>query len=141
MQNQKEIERIDHFVYLVSPIVADVVRTFLQSSGCQVEQESRGLELAFSIKKGKKEAKMYLQNLLLEIATIDRDERPLRFDENLRDLDFFLAKSVRLTQSKLKILLHLFAEEDMNAAIENITLDAKQYERIRIWQFDQQKPP
>lgn len=140
MQNQKDIERINHFVYQVLPIVADVIKTFLQLSGYEVQQEGHGLELAFSIKKGKKEAKMYLQNLLLEIATVDRDEEPMRFDENLRDFDFFLTKIVNLTQSKLKILLHLFAEEDIDAAIENITLDAKQYERIRIWQFDQKKP-
>ena len=139
MQNQKEIERINHFLYLVSPVVAKVVERFLESSGCQIQQEGRGLELAFSIKKGKKEVKMYLQNLLLEIATVDRDEEPLRFDENLRDFDFFLTKTVRLTESKLKILFHLLGEDDVEAAIEKISLDAKQYERIRIWQIDQKK--
>ena len=83
---------------------------------------------------------MYLQNLLLEIATVDRDQDPLQFDENMRDLDYFLAKLVNLTESKLKILLHFFAEEDIDTAIDNISLDAKQYERIRIWQIDQKKP-
>jgi len=140
MNDLKESERINRFLYLVSPIVAKVVKRFLESSGCQIQQEGRGLELAFSIKKGKKEAKMYLQNLLLEIATVDRDEEPLRFDENLRDFDFFLAKSAQLTESKLRILFHLFGEDDVDAAIDKISLDAKQYERIRVWQFDQKKP-
>jgi len=140
MQDHKDIERINHFVYRVSPIVADVIKRFLLLSGYDVRQQGQGLKIAFSIKKGKKEAKMYLQNLLLEIATVDRDQDPLQFDENMRDLDYFLAKLVNLTESKLKILLHFFAEEDIDAAIDNISLDAKQYERIRIWQIDQKKP-
>lgn len=137
MQNEKEIERINHFLYLVSPIVAEVVRTFLQSCGYEVQKDGQGLSTAFSIKKDKEKVKFYLQNLLLEIATIDRDENPLRFDENLKDFDFFLAKTARLVVSKLNILFHFLGEEDVDAAIEKISLDAKQYERIRIWQFDQ----
>ena len=140
MQNQKEIAKIGHFLYMALPIVVEVVKTFLRSADCEVKQEGCGLDLAFFIKSGEKESKFYLRNLLMEIATVDRDEEPLRFDENLRDFDFFLAKTVRLVQSKLKILFHLFAEEDIEAAIENISLDAKQYERIRIWQFDQNSP-
>ena len=139
MQKDKEIDRINNFLCVVPPIVARFVKTLLESSGLQVRQEGKGLDLAFSVKKGGKEAKMYLQNLLLEIATIDRDENPLRFDENLRDFDFFLAKTARLVQSKLKILFHILGEEDVETAIEKIIQDAKQYERVRIWQFDQKK--
>ena len=137
MQKDKEIDRINHFLCLVSPIVARFVKMLLESSGLQVQQEGKGLDLAFSVKKDGKETKMYLQNLLLEIVTIDRDEQPLRFDENLRDFDFFLAKTARLVQSKLKILFHILGEEDVEAAIEKISQDARQYERVRIWQFDQ----
>jgi len=99
MQNPKETAKINHFLSLVLPIVVDVVRTILQSFDWQVKEEGHGLDLAFSIKSGEKEIKFFMHNLLMEIATIDRDENPLRFDENLRDFDFFLAKTVRLTQS------------------------------------------
>ncbi|MCX5637382.1 MAG: hypothetical protein NTX52_06785, partial [Planctomycetota bacterium] len=68
--------------------------------------------------------------------TIDRDAQPLMFDENLRDIDYFLAKMARLIQSKLNVLFQLLGQEDMDAAIESITKDSKQYERIRIWRFD-----
>lgn len=139
MQKDNEIDRINGFLCLVSPIVARIVKMLLESTGLQVQQEGKGLDLAFSVKKDDKEAKMYLHNLLLEIATIDRDEQPLRFDANLQDFDFFLAKTARLVESKLKILFHILGEEDTDAAIENIIQDAKQYERVRIWQFDQKK--
>ncbi len=39
----------------------------------------------------------------------------------------------------VSVLFHLFAEEDVEAAIENISFDSKQYERIRIWRFDQEQ--
>ena len=136
MQNQKEIERINRFICLVSPIVAESIKNLLRLAGLEVSQQGQGLGTVLSIEKDDKQAKMYLHNLLLEIATIDRDEEPLRFDARLRDFDFFTAKTVRLTQSKLKIFFHLFAEEDMDAVIENISQEAKDYERIRIWQFD-----
>jgi hypothetical protein len=140
MEDQIQILKINAFLSMVTPVVAGVVRTILKTLDFQVVEQGHGFELVFSIKKGEKQAEFYLQNLLLEIATIDRDESPLRFDEKLRDFDYFLAKTCRLIPSKLNVLFHLFGEEDVDGAIENIARDAKQYERIRIWRFDQQEP-
>jgi hypothetical protein len=140
MQDQKEIERINRFLCMVLPVVTEIVKTILQSLDYEVIQKGHGLDLVFSIKAGKKEAEFYLHNLFLEIATVDRDEEPLRFDENLRDFNYFLAKTARLVVSKLNVLFHFFGEDDLDAAIENITKDAKQYERIRIWKVDQKGP-
>jgi hypothetical protein len=81
-----------------------------------------------------------MHNLLLEIATQDRDEQPLRFDERLRDFDFFAAKTSRVIENKLKILLKLFEEEGIEAALESVSQYAKEYERIRIWWSDQERP-
>ena len=136
MQDQIETAKINAFLSLVSPVVVGVVRTILQTLDFEVKEEGDGLELAFSIKRDDKEAKFYFHNLLLEITTIDRDEKPLRFDENLRDFDYFLAKTSRAVASKLNVLFRLFGQEDMEAAIESIAKDAKRYERIRIWRFD-----
>jgi hypothetical protein len=140
MQNQIEITKINCFLTLMSPIIIEIVKTILQTLGCDVREEGSGLDLAFHIKSEGKEVQFFLNNLLLEIATVDRDEDPLQFDENLRDFDYFLAKTARLIASKLNVLFHFFGEEDVDAAIENITKDAKQYERIRIWKVDQKGP-
>mgnify|MGYP000492180824 CR=1 FL=1 len=102
-------------------VVIGQIKMILQSTGLEVKEEGCGADLTFSIKSGEKEVKFFLQNLLLEIATIDRDEKPLRFDENLRDFDFFLAKTARLAQSKLRVLFHIFGEEDVDVAIEKIS--------------------
>ncbi len=137
MQNHNEITKINAFLSLVTPMVAGVVRTILETLDFQVIEKGQMFELIFSIKKGEKQAEFYLQNLLLEIATVDRDENPLRFDMKLRDFDYFLAKTCRLIPSKLNVLFHLFGKEDVDEAIDNIARDAKQYQRIRIWKFDQ----
>ena len=146
MQDQNEISRINRFLRMVSPIVIGQVKMILQSAGLKVEEKGSGSELIFIIKSGEKEIHFSPYNLLLEIVSIDRDEVPLRFDENLQDFGFFLDKMARLTQSKLQILFKLLAEDDVEKAIDKISLDAEQYQRIRIWRFDQensspQRPP
>jgi hypothetical protein len=139
MQNQNEIRRINHFIDFASPIVVTHVKMLLQAIGAEIQEQGHGLEMAFLIKSGKKELKFFLQNLFLEIATVDRDESPMRFDEMLHDFDYFLSKMTRLAQSKLRILFRLLAEDDVDKAIESIGQDAKLYERIRIWRFDKHK--
>ena len=136
MQNQKEITRINSFLTLVLPAVVDVTKRILQSLDFQVIEKGQGLDKVFSIKAAEKEAEFHLHNLFLEIATVDRDEEPLRFDEKLQDFDYFMNKMIRNVESKLRILFHLFGEEDVEKAIENITKDAKLYDRIRILRID-----
>jgi len=140
MQESKEIAKINHFLSMVLPLVTELVSAILRSSGIEIQKEGSGLDMAFSIKSGEKGAKFYLRNLLLEIATLDRDEDPLQFDERLRDFDFFLAKMTNTIQSKLRVLFHVLEKDDIQAAVESISRDAKLYERVRIWQFDQGKP-
>jgi hypothetical protein len=129
MQDQKEMTQINQFLCMITPIVTSQVRMLLESAGLQVEEEGFGLDAGFSIKSAQRQLKFYLQNLLLEIATIDRDQQPLRFDQNLRDLDYFAAKTAQVVESKLNVLFHLFGEENMDAAIEDIARDAKGYRK------------
>jgi len=140
MQDEKEIARINRFLCFVSPIVIAQVKMLLQAAGMDIEQEGHGLDTAFCIRSGGKEAKFFMYNLLLEIATIDRDEEPLRFDGRLCDFEYFLAKMTRLLHGKLWILLQILREEDMEAAIQNLSRNARQHERIRIWRFDDKRP-
>jgi len=136
MQNLKDSVKINHFLEAVTPIVVDLVQAILKSTDWRIECKCKGLDTSFSIKAGDKETVFYLHNLLLEIASIDRDQNPTRFDERLRDFDYFIEKTIRLTESKLKILFQLFGNDDIDKAIENIEQTAGHYERIRILRFD-----
>ena len=73
------------------------------------------------------------------ITSVDRDARYLRFDEKLKDFDYFVHKTNQLIDSKLKILFQILFENDFDKAKENIARLGDDYERIRIWELDQNK--
>ncbi len=140
MQNQNETEKIKQFLSIVSSIIAGHVRLMFQATGAKVRQHGRGLNMTLSIKSGKKEVSFSLQNLFLEIATIDRDEQPLRFDEKLRDFDFFLDKMLRSACSKTRILFQLLLEQDVDIATEGISQNRERYEGFSVYGSGQNKP-
>jgi hypothetical protein len=137
--NLRHRTKIDAFIFLATPIVAYVVDEILRSAGCEIEVKGNRANIVFCIKHGDKDIQFHLHNLLFEIASIDRDERPLRFDENLTDFDYFVAKTNRLINSKLAILFEVLFEKDFEKARENIAKLGDQYERIRIWEIDPEK--
>ena len=131
--------RIDCFLHLTTVVVVDLVSKILHSTGCEVKYKGHGLDMVFSIKHDEKEVQFHMRNLLLEIATVDRDEKRLRFDEKLKDFDFFIRKTNQLINSKLQIIFELLFENDFDKAKENILRLGDDYERIRIWEIDQKK--
>ena len=129
--------KIKHFLQLNSAVIADLVEAILKSTSWQIQRKGQGLDTVFSIKVDDKETVFYLQNLLMEIATIDRDENPLRFDEQLNDFKYFIKKTVCLIQSKLTILFELLGRDDLEQAIDNIEQHSDHYQRISILRLDQ----
>jgi hypothetical protein len=136
MNNQTEITKINIFLTLAAPIVIGFVKTLLDAVDFEVTQEGRGADFAFCVKSGEREMKFFLQNMLLEIATVDRDAEPLQFDERLADFDFFISKTSGIVESKLKILSLLLGENDIDTAIEQVISCADNYERLRIIRLD-----
>jgi hypothetical protein len=139
MQEQIENKKIFGFIAFITPLVCKILETIFSSIGASAEQKGEGLQISFHIKSGEKELEFYLNNLLLEIATIDRDESPLRFDEKLQDFEYFAAKAAKLTDSKMRILFELLSEDDVDKVIDSISEKAKDYQRVRIWKFDELK--
>ena len=137
MNNQTEITKINIFLTLTAPVVIGFVKTLLDAADFEVTQEGSGSDFAFGVKSGEQYIKFFLQNLLLEIATVDRDAEPLKFDERLADVDFFLSKTADVVESKLRILPLLLGETDVDTAIENVISQADKYERLRIIKLDQ----
>lgn len=137
---QNETEKISQFINLISPLVCAVTKSIIQSLGWQVTEKGSGVNTVFSIKSDDREAEFYLHNLLFEIVTVDRDAEPLVFDTTILDFDIFMNKTIQLMASKLKIILHLLSEEDVESAFDKITQEAKNYQRIRIIKLDPNKP-
>ena len=137
MQNQTEIAKISRFLAVMSPVIAGLPRMLIEAAGMQIEEKGAGMELEYIVKSKDKQVTFYLHNLFLEVATIDRDEKPLRFDERLEDFDYLVDKVIRCTCSKLKVLFLLLGEKDPAAAVEKILQQADEYQRIQVWRFDQ----
>jgi hypothetical protein len=136
MVDPTEIAKINHFLSLMSPLIEGLAKMLFQSAGVEVSEEGYGPNVVFSLKTGEKDAKFYFHNLFLEIATVDRDQRPLRFDERLADFDFLVHKIIHCVEGKLRVFLLLLDENDIDAALDRIAGDAKSYERIRIWRLN-----
>jgi hypothetical protein len=141
MKTETENNKINDFLAFITPAMVDHLTSVLRKAGFEVNREGTGMDLALSIKSTSEESdqkilKFYLHNLLMEIATIDRDEDPVRFDENLCDFEYFLKKSESVIKSKLTVLSKLVCEEDVDVAIEKVLENKEHYERIRVWRFD-----
>lgn len=139
MQDESEITEINDFLSLTGPAIIAQVKMILQSAGLKVRETGRGPDLTFTLKSGHKEVEFCPHNLLLDIATIDRNQEPLRFDKELRDFDYFLAKKARFVESRLKVVFQFLTEDNLDVAVDNISRNAKKDERICIWRFGRNK--
>ena len=140
MQDKSEITEINDFLSLTGPAVTAQVKMILQSAGLKVREAGRGPDLTFTLKSGHKEVEFCPHNLLMDIATVDRNEETLRFDNDLRDFDYFLAKKARFIESKLKVVFQFLTEDNLDVAVDNIFRNTNSYERIHIWRFDRNRP-
>jgi len=139
MQDKSEITEINDFLSLTGPAITAQVKMILQSAGLKVKETGRGPDLTFTLKSGHKNVEFCPQNLLMDIATVDRNEEPLRFDRDLRDFDYFLAKKARVIESRLKVVFQFLTEDNLDVAVDNINRNMKKDERIRIWRFNRNK--
>jgi len=136
MQHPSDSARISAFLQFACPVITGLVESVLQATGRKVTRHGEGLETHFTIDTDGNEAKFYMQNLLLEIATVDRDQDPLEFDRHLVDFGYFTAKAIRLIESKMQVLFELLCQDNIDDAIKNIEKTAGRYERLRICKFD-----
>ena len=136
VNEKQELERIGQFLALVAPSTVRCLIAFLESNSLRVREEGSGLDLALRIETPDGEVQFFLHNLFLEIATVDRDQNPLRFDERLLEPGFFAGKTARVVESKLRLLSCLLRRKSFDEAVQDIEALAKDYERVRIWRID-----
>lgn len=135
----KNEEKIALFLTVEGSMIISGIRMMLEACGFEVIQSGKGLETKFNIKQDKFTATMFLRNAFLEIATIDRDEKSLRFDQRLVNPDYTAWKIAEVVNSKLTALMAtLKSPKDGGKALEQLKKMAEQgvYERVRIWEID-----
>jgi hypothetical protein len=140
MQDMNETTQIEDFLSLTGPAIIGQVKMILQSAGLKIVEKGCGPDLTFSIKRGSKKIEFCPHNLLIDIATIDRNEESLKFDKELCDFNYFVTKKARFIESRLKVVFQFLTEDNLDVAVDNIYRNTKDYERIHIWRFDRNKP-
>jgi len=135
-EDPNEIAKINEFLSLAAPFVISRVKRLFESLGLDVKEQGRGNDLAFVIESGKVEVTFLPYNMMLDIATINRRATPLKFDEDVRQLDFFLAKTAHVVENKLRVVFDTLAADDPDTAIERLCQGTRSDEWLRAWKFD-----
>jgi hypothetical protein len=120
IDEEQELSKIADFLAATAGCIKSTIRMILERAGCNVIEHGDKFNLYFEVRYGENCAHFFLQNLYLEIATRDRDARPLQFDEKLNDYSYFLSKASFVIRSKLEILLKLLKCNDVNKTIDEI---------------------
>lgn len=124
-----------------------IINAFLQmiSDRCNIPPENiteidDDNILKFSIKFDGGETEWIPRNLLLEIATIDRDDDPLKFDYGLFDDGYKIRKIARMGASKVSSLIFIIrkARENGDITKEDVReyYDGSSLERFRMMKFN-----
>lgn len=124
-----------------SSYVHRCVEMILQKEGCSYEKKKTGWDEFYEIRvEGKSDAKVqfFLYNLYLEIATKDRDIKPLEWDTQLLDFSFFKEKMADVIYSKIRPLLVTLSTDDAKEMDEKLTKLAKggNYAHMRMGHWD-----
>jgi len=129
------------FIDIMSETLIANTKKEIRARGLTIEkEEGRGFETTLVITSNDNEAKteLSLRNALLEIATIDRDEIPPKFDERLQDIDYYALKATQIMMSKIDLLERLLkmpSDENPHQCMEELFNEGG-YERIQIRPVD-----
>lgn len=136
MQDPNEIEKINDFLSQAAPFVISQVKMLFESLGLEIKEEGSGADLAFLIKSGKTKLKFLPYNMMLDIASIDRKATPLKFDQNVWDLSFFLAKTGHVVETRMRFIFQMLTANNTDEAVERVCRLIKSGEEVHIWELD-----
>ncbi len=131
----KDEMKIVGFINVIYGSVVAYTKELIESIGVSVEkEEGQGVDLTLFLTSddNRTKAQLRLENLFLEIVSIDRDESSLRFDNNLCDIEYLSDKVTRVVQSRIEVIECSFNVSDKSKFKKNMQelYDKGGYERI-----------
>lgn len=116
MQNRIENPKINQFIQgMLEQNCVDFIKVHLQAAFQDVQQKGTGLDAVFHINFNGNKTKFFVKDLLIELAAIDKNEEPLRYDEDLCRLQYFQAKFEMVSTKMINLMLEqLLFEPDFN---------------------------
>ena len=135
---------IDGFIGAMSMVIIAYTKDEIHARGMTVEkEEGQGINAVLFLISGNNDGRRVefsFKNTLLEIATMDRDEEPLRFDHSLKDHNYYMHKVKRIMCSKIQIfecVLNSSSHGDIHENLKDL-FNTGGYERMRISPADGQ---
>lgn len=139
-RNEKQVKqeyiKINLFLNKAAPLVLNLLEDIFRDHNIDFTRAGQGLNMKYDLKKGQLSSTMFLGNLFLEIATVDRDSEPLIYDKRLNDFKFFIARLKDVINSKIAVLIPLMEGKDIEEAKKIAKKRHSSYERFIIKELD-----
>ena len=99
--------------------------------------EDGGIELGYLVAAGENRFDFRLGNALKELLSIDRDDKPMRFDFKLKDMEQGMEKLERIVVGRLelvRVMIESKTREEMKKRLEEIS---RFFDKMRFWYSDE----
>lgn len=134
-----EQRKIGYFGLATIKIAIGFFIEFFKGMGIEAISEGEDWDTCLKLKYKKNTATFFLANLALEVVTMDRDEKPLRFNPKIEDPEYWGKQVYTLINSKMELLLPILMEDNIEDAKKIIEKKSGNYERITIATIDNKK--
>ncbi|MFH1549995.1 MAG: hypothetical protein ABIH04_05490 [Planctomycetota bacterium] len=103
------------------------------------QDDKGGVDPAYLLEGGSQKFEFRLGNALLEFISIDREEKPLRFDFQINDSSQAEEKLIRIIAGRLEIARAFVECESQDELKKRLEGMANHFEKVRFWSFDDPK--
>ena len=98
-----------------------------------------GIELGYLLVAGDNRFDFRLGNALKELLSIDRDEQPMRFDYQLKDMDAGMQKLENIVVGRLELLRTMIESKDKEEFKRRMEGLGRYFDRMRFWYEDEEE--
>ena len=98
-------KKYQEIVNWTAGIITPMVEFVLHGANIAFSRKGEGMDVQYICKKGRNESVFSLNNTLLDIITVDRDEKPLRYDIRNADFGFFINKATNIVQQRMTLVV------------------------------------
>jgi hypothetical protein len=94
---------------------------------------------AYLIQAQNKQFEFRLGNAMKEFVSVDREEKPMRFDYKINDPEQARAKLARIIGGRLEIARAMIEAKTPEELKQRLQEMSHRFERIRVWSYDELK--
>jgi hypothetical protein len=133
--DSEDYRMISHVTEIAAPKVTAYIREQYRAEGLVSQEEGQGPDTTITVTRNGNTSVYILWNTLIEIASIDIDDVPLRFDEGLWDYYYFVKKMKEVVEIRIRVILGSLNAKNSDDLREHLKkcYETGDYERICRW--------